>query len=132
MSEIPDDLRCGKDHLWTCPNPGTGLVGIGVTDFAQRSLGDIVGVSRPSPGGTVRGDQACGDIESVKTASDLIAPITGTVRSRNEALAQAPELVSTDPYGQRWMVEIKTDTATLGQQLASLLNAAGYGNLVGE
>ena len=132
MSEIPADLRYGKDHLWTCPNPGTGLVRIGVTDFAQRSLGDIVDVSLPSPGDMVRAGQACGDIESVKIASDLIAPITGTVRGRNEALAQAPELVNTDPYGQGWMVEIKTDPATLDQQLANLLNAAAYRDLVGE
>jgi glycine cleavage system H protein len=132
MSEIPADLRYGEDHLWTCPNLGTGLVRMGVTDFAQRSLGDIVDVSLPSPGDTVRAGQSCGDIESVKTASDLIAPITGTVRSRNEALAQAPELVNTDPYGQGWMVEIETDPATLGPQLASLLDAAGYRDLVGE
>jgi glycine cleavage system H protein len=132
MSEIPADLRYGKDHLWTGPNPGTGLVRIGVTDFAQRSLCDIVDVSLPSPGDTVRAGQACGDIESVKTASDLIAPITGSVRSRNEVLAQAPELVNTDPYGQGWMVEIETNPATLCQQLASLLDAAGYRDLVGE
>jgi glycine cleavage system H protein len=80
----------------------------------------------------VRAGQACGDIESVKTASDLIAPITGSVRSRNEVLAQAPELVNTDPYGQGWMVEIETNPATLCQQLASLLDAAGYRDLVGE
>jgi glycine cleavage system H protein len=132
MSEIPADLRYGKDHLWARRNPGTSLVRMGITDFAQQSLGDIVDVSLPSPGDTVQAGQACGDIESVKTASDLIAPITGTVRTRNEALAQAPELVNTDPYGQGWMAEIETDPATLGQQLASLLDAAGYRDLVGE
>jgi glycine cleavage system H protein len=71
-------------------------------------------------------------MSEIPAESDLIAPITGTVRSRNEALAQAPELVNTDLYGQGWAAEIKTDPATLGQQLASLLNAAGYRDLAGE
>ena len=132
MSDIPADLRYGKDHMWARPDPGSHLVRIGITGFAQQSLGDVTDVSLPSPGDTVRAGQACGDIESVKSVSDLVAPVTGTVRSRNEALTQAPELVNTDPYGQGWMAEIETDPATLGQQLASLLDAAGYLDLVGE
>jgi glycine cleavage system H protein len=132
MPDIPADLRYSKDHLWARPGDGTGLVRIGVTDFAQQSLGDVVDVSLPAPGGTVRAGAPCGDIESVKSLNDLVAPVTGTVRTRNDALTQAPELVNNDPYGEGWMADIETDPATLSQQLASLLDAAGYRDLVGE
>ena len=84
-----------------------------------------------TPGDTVKAGEACGDIESVKSVSDLIAPVTGTVRTRNDDLAAAPELVNADPYGQGWMVEVETDPATLGQQLATLLDARAYRDLVG-
>ena len=90
---------------------------IGVTDFAQQSLGDVVDVTLPEPGDTVDAGEACGDIESVKSVSDLVTPITGTVRARNDDLTDAPDLVNTDPYGQGWMFEIDTDPATLDQQL---------------
>jgi glycine cleavage system H protein len=132
MSDIPAHLRYGQDHLWARRAPGSNLVRIGVTDFAQQSLGDVVGLTLPVPGDTVRAGQAFGDIESVKSVSDLIAPITGTVGSRNDALTQAPELVNTDPYGQGWMAEVEADPATLDQQLASLLNADAYRDLVGS
>ena len=78
MPETPVDLRYSKDHLWVRPGPGTGLVRVGVTDFAQQSLGDVVEVTLPRPGNTVNAGEACGDIESVKSVSDLIAPVTGT------------------------------------------------------
>ena len=87
MSDIPAELRYGQDHLWARRDPGSSLVRIGVTDFAQESLGDVVDVTLPDPGDTVRAGQACGDIESVKSLSDLIAPVTGTVRSHNGALS---------------------------------------------
>ena len=131
MPEIPADLRYSKDHLWARPGSGAGLVRVGVTDFAQQSLGDVVDVTLPEPGGTVTAGEACGDIESVKSLSDLVAPVTGTVRARNDALTGAPELVNTDPYGQGWLFEIQTDPATLGQQLAALLDADAYRGLVG-
>ena len=129
MPDIPTDLRYSKDHLWV--QPGAGLVRVGVTDFAQQSLGDVVDVILPGPGDTVIAGEALGDIESVKSVSDLIAPVTGTVRTRNDDLTSTPELVNTDPYGQGWMLEVETDPATLGQQLASLLDAAAYRDLVG-
>jgi len=90
MSDIPAELRYGQDHLWARRDPGSSLVRIGVTDFAQESLGDVVDVTLPDPGDTVRAGQACGDIESVKSLSDLIAPVTGTVRSHNGALSRRP------------------------------------------
>ena len=129
MSDIPADLRYSKDHLWV--QPAADLVRVGVTDFAQQSLGDVIDVTLPRSGDMVTAAEAFGDIESVKSVSDLIAPVTGTVRTRNDDLTSTPELVNTDPYGQGWMLEVETDPATLGQQLASLLDAAAYRDLVG-
>ena len=131
MPDIPADLRYSKDHLWARPDAGAGLVRVGVTDFAQQSLGDVIDVSLPRPGATVKAGEACGDIESVKSVSDLIAPVTGTVHTRNDDLAGAPELVNADPHGQGWMFEVKTDPATLGQQLATLMDARAYRDLAG-
>jgi glycine cleavage system H protein len=102
-----------------------------VTDFAQQSLGDVVEVTLPEPGAPVTAGEACGDIESVKSLSDLVAPVTGTVRARNGDLTGAPELVNTDPYGQGWMFEVETDPATLGQQFAALMGADDYRALAG-
>ena len=126
MPETPVDLRYSKDHLWVRPSPGTGLARIGVTDFAQRSLGDVVEVTLPRPGNTVNAEEACGDIESVKSVSDLVAPVTGTVRARNGDLTGAPELVNTDPYGQGWMFEAEIDSSAPNEQLASLMDACAY------
>lgn len=130
MSDIPADLRYSSDHLWVRPG-ADGLVRVGVTDFAQQSLGDVTDVSPPKPGDAVTAGEACGDIESVKSVSDLIAPVTGTAGARNENLAEAPDLVNTDPYGQGWLFEIQSDPARLGQQLAALLDADAYHGLVG-
>jgi glycine cleavage system H protein len=87
MPETPTDLRYSRDHLWVRPGDGTSLVRAGVTDFAQQSLGDVVDVRPPRPGDTIMAGEPCGDIESVKSVSDLIAPVTGTVRTRNDDLA---------------------------------------------
>jgi glycine cleavage system H protein len=129
MLDFPADLSYSNDHLWA--RPGGGLVRVGATDFAQQSLGDVVDVSLPRPGDTITAGQACGDIESVKSVSDLIAPVTGTTRARNDDLAGAPELINTDPYGRGWMFEVETDPATLSQQLAALLDARAYRDLAG-
>ena len=107
------------------------LVRVGVTDFAQRSLGDVVEVTLPGLGETLKAGQACGDIESVKSVNDLVAPVAGTVRARNDDLASTPELVNTDPYGQGWMFEAEIDPSTLDQQLASLIDAGAYRRLAG-
>ena len=130
MSDIPAELRYGQDHLWARRDPGSSLVRIGVTDFAQESLGDVVDVTLPDRGDTVRAGQACGDIESVKSLSDLIAPVTGTVRSHNGAEPNA-RTGQHRPYGQGWLADVEADPATLDQQLASLLDADGYRELVG-
>src|SRR5262245_51604201 len=83
MTDIPASLRYSQDHLWAQSDAGTGLVRIGVTDFAQQSLGDVVAVTLPAPGEKVIAGAPSGDIESVKSASDLVTPVTGTVRARN-------------------------------------------------
>jgi glycine cleavage system H protein len=110
----------------------TSLIRVGATDFAQQALGDVVDVTLPRPGETVRTGDACGDIESTKSVSDLIAPVTGTVRTRNDDLTRTPGLVNTDPYGQGWMFEVDVDPSTLSQQLASLVDAHAYRGLAGE
>jgi glycine cleavage system H protein len=128
MPEVPADLQYSRAHLWVRVDAGASLVRAGVTDFAQQSLGDVVDVSPPGPGDTLTAGEPCGDIESVKSVSDLIAP----VRARNEDLTSSPELVNTDPYGQGWMFEAEIDPSTLSQQLASLLDAQAYRDLAGE
>ena len=132
MSDIPADLRYSTDHLWARLDAATSLVRTGVTDFAQQSLGDVLDVTPPRPGEIVRAGEACGDIESTKSVSDLIAPITGTVRTRNDALTRTPELVNTDPYGQGWMFEAEIYPSTVSQQLASLPDADAYREPAGE
>ncbi|NDU72107.1 glycine cleavage system protein GcvH [Actinomadura sp. DSM 109109] len=131
MSGIPADLKYSNDHLWARPDAGIVLVRVGVTDYVQQSLGDVVEVTLPRPGDTVTAGEPCGDIESVKSVSDLITPLTGTVRTRNDDLPGTPELVNTDPYGQGWMFEIETDPATLNEQLAALMDASAYRDLAG-
>lgn len=131
MPGTPDDLRYSRDHLWVRRDAGASLVRVGITDFAQESLGDVVDVSPPRPGDTITVGQPCGDIESVKSVNDLIAPLTGTVRTRNEDLAGAPELVNTDPYGQGWLFEAEIEPSTLDRQLAGLMDADAYRDLAG-
>ena len=130
MTDIPADLRYGKDHLWA-RSGDAGLARVGVTDFAQQSLGDVVAVTLPRLGETVKAGEPCGDIESTKSVNDLIAPVTGTVRARNGELDGTPELVNTDPYGQGWMFEVEADPDALSQQLAGLLDAGSYRQLAG-
>jgi glycine cleavage system H protein len=132
MTDFPADLRYGKDHLWARPDDGASKVRVGITDFAQQSLGDVVEVTLPRVGETVSAGEPCGDIESTKSVNDLVAPVTGTVRARNDDLVDSPELVNSDPYGRGWMLEVEIDPATAAQQLAALLDAAAYRQMVGE
>src|SRR5262249_2418372 len=131
MSEIPDDLRYSQDHFWVRHDSGSSRLRVGVTDFAQDSLGDVMEVTLPRLGDAVEAGEACGTIESAKSISDLIAPITGTVRACNDDLARNPSLVNTDPYGRGWMFEVETEPATLDRQLAGLMDAAAYRRLTG-
>jgi glycine cleavage system H protein len=124
MAEVPDDLQYTAEHEWVRSSGST--VRIGITDFAQAALGDVVFVSLPEIGASVKIGDAFGEVESTKSVSDLYAPVSGIVTGRNDALADSPELVNTDPYGAGWVVEVElSDTA----QLADLLDAAAYGTL---
>jgi glycine cleavage system H protein len=122
---IPEELRYTPEHEWVAP--GTPTVRIGITDYAQDALGDIVYVALPDPGTAVEAGQAFGEVESTKSVSDVYAPLTGTVTARNDALADAPETVNSDPYGEGWLVELEVaDPATVD----GLLDAEAYGKLV--
>ncbi|MGH3503785.1 MAG: glycine cleavage system protein GcvH [Nocardioidaceae bacterium] len=120
----PDDLKYTAEHEWIRSSPGDQkTVRVGITDYAQEALGDIVYAQLPDVGDEVEAGSAMGELESTKSVSDLFAPVSGTVSARNEALADSPELCNTDPYGQGWVVEIElSDTS----QLDELLSARDY------
>lgn len=131
MPEIPENLRFNEDHLWAAPTHGS-IVQVGVTDYAQTNLGDVIDVRAPDAGAAVTAGDPCGEIESTKSANDLIAPITGTVERRNDALSDSPDLINSDPYGEGWIIEVRVDPATIDAQLAALMDAAAYRNLTGD
>jgi glycine cleavage system H protein len=117
----PEDLQYTTDHEWVRAEGDT--VRVGVTDFAQDALGDIVFVTLPETGTHVTAGETCGEVESTKSVSDVFAPVTGTVVERNESLDSAPELVNSDPYGEGWMMSIRPDDATSTE---GLIDAATY------
>ena len=119
--EVPADLRYTEDHEWVRLTEGEGAVGI--TAYAADELGDVVYVELPKPGRRVARREVFGVIESVKTASDLYTPVAGEVVAVNEALAGAPELVNSDPYGEGWMIRIRVDDA---EATEGLLDADAY------
>jgi len=126
--EFPEDLRYTKEHEWA-RDEGSNRVRVGITDFAQDALGDVVYVDLPEVGAEVTASQAFGEVESTKSVSDIFSPVSGTVVSRNDALDAAPELVNSDPYGDGWMIEVElADPA----QVDDLLDAAGYAEVIGE
>jgi glycine cleavage system H protein len=124
----PDDLKYTAEHEWVRPGDG-GTVRVGITDYAQEALGDIVYVSLPAVGIDVAPGEAFGEVESTKSVSDVFAPVAGTVSARNEALEAQPELLNSDPYGEGWIVEIDVPDPGV---LDTLLDAAGYRELLDE
>lgn len=131
MTDIPSGLRYSGDHLWARVLDDGSTVRVGVTDFAQQSLGDVVDVTPPRLAETVKAGEPCGEIESTKSANDLVAPVSGTVRARHEELAGSPDLVNSDPYGEGWIFEVETDPTTLDRQLAALIDPQAYATMVG-
>jgi glycine cleavage system H protein len=129
MTTTPDDLRYTNDHFWVRPPLDRGAIVVGLTDFAQESLGDIIAVDLPETSDRIESGQPCGDVESTKTLSDLIAPLTGTVATVNAALVKQPELINTDPYGEGWLFEVSVDTGELKVAIDSLLTPAQYTTL---
>ncbi len=121
---IPEDLQYTKDHEWVRAEGDT--VRVGVTDYAQDALGDIVFVTLPDAGAQVTAGETCGEVESTKSVSDLYAPVSGTVVERNEALDSSPELVNSDPYGDGWMLTIRVADAAGAPGSERLLDAATY------
>lgn len=128
MSDIPDDLTYTAEHEWIRMSDGSSIVRIGITDFAQEALGDVVYVSLPEVGASLSAGGACGEVESTKSVSDVFAPMTGTVTAHNDALDEQPELINSDPYGAGWIFEMElADDA----DLSVLVDAATYATLAG-
>ena len=123
---VPDELKYTKDHEWVRVE-GEFIV-VGVTDFAQKELGDIVYVDVDTEGDTIEIEEVFGSVEAVKTVSDLMMPVSGEIVAFNEALEDEPELVNTDPYGDGWMIKVLVSDFT---ELDSLLSANQYKELVG-
>lgn len=112
MSNVPADLQYTKEHEWIRENQ-TGTFQIGITDFAQGALGDIVYIQLPKVGQSVRAGEVCGEVESTKSVSEIYSPLTGTITAVNSALDTTPELINQDPYNAGWIAEISlTESAT--------------------
>jgi len=124
----PDDLKYTAEHEWVRARSGS-TVRVGITDYAQEALGDIVYVSLPEVGAEVTAGEAFGEVESTKSVSDVYAPVPGTVSARNETLEAQPELVNSDPYGEGWIVEIDVSDPAV---VDTLLDAEGYRELLDE
>ena len=122
----PENLKYTKDHEWVSIEGDIATVGI--TDFAQSELGDIVYVEIETEGETMDHEEVFGSIEAVKTVSDLFMPLSGEIIEFNEALESAPESVNSDPYGDGWMIKIKMSDSS---ELESLLDASAYADLIG-
>lgn len=123
---IPQDLKYSKDHEWVRVEGDT--VTIGITDFAQGELGDIVYVDVDSEGETLAAEEVFGTVEAVKTVSDLFMPVSGEVIELNAILESEPEKINSDPYGDGWVIKVKISDAS---ELDSLLDATAYKELVG-
>ena len=124
---FPTNVKYTKEHEWIRQEGDVAYVGI--TDYAQEQLGDIVFVDIPTEGETLAADEVFGPIEVVKTISDLFLPVSGEILEQNEALADQPELVNKDPYGEGWIIKIKPDADA---DFDSLLDAEGYKALINE
>ena len=125
MADVPDDLKYTAEHEWA-RTEADGTVRVGITDFAQEALGDIVFVALPEAGATVAAGSVLGEVESTKSVSEIYAPISGTVTARNERLGGEPELINSDPYGDGWLVEIEPSAAS---GVDELLDAEAYRRL---
>ena len=121
MANVPEDLHYSKDHEWVKVDGNVAIVGI--TDYAQNSLGDVVYVELPKAGDKFSANEAFGSVESVKAVSEVFSPVTGAVQQINETLAEDPEIVNSDPYGAGWMIRMEM---TNPGEVDSLLTAAEY------
>ena len=122
---VPDQLRYSSDHEWLSRDGSR--VRIGITDYAQDSLGDVVFVQLPAVGDSFAAGDTIGEVESTKSVSDIYAPVAGSVIAVNDALADSPQLLNEDPYGEGWMIELELTDAS---QVDGMLDAAAYGGLI--
>jgi glycine cleavage system H protein len=113
VSLIPDDLQYTKEHEWVSQT-STNVYRMGITDYAQGALGDIVYVQLPKVGESVTADKVCGEVESTKSVSEIFAPVTGKIVAVNETLGQAPENINSQPYGSGWLAEIEVAATPSG------------------
>jgi glycine cleavage system H protein len=125
VSETPSDLSYTSDHEWVRLT-GDDTVRVGITDYAQSALGDVVFVDLPAVGDEVTAGNEFGNVESTKSQSELYAPITAKVVAVNEDLADSPELVNSDPYGGGWLIDLQVDPDALEEAMSALLDADGY------
>jgi glycine cleavage system H protein len=121
VSTVPSDLKFTKEHEWVAPTSSANIYRVGITDFAQSALGDIVYVQLPKLGQSVTAGEVCGEIESTKSVSEIYSPLTGTVSSVNTNLDGAPEVINSEPYGSGWILEI-----SVSGELPLLLNDQEY------
>ena len=128
MANIPQDLRYTKDHEYVKPSGDPNVVIVGITDFAQGELGDVVFVDLPKVGRKVAEHDVFGTIEAVKAVSELYSPLAGEVVEVNARLDAEPSLVNSDPYGEGWMIKLKTSDSAG----SALLDAAAYKALIGQ
>jgi glycine cleavage system H protein len=124
MSNIPADLKYTKEHEWVRDLATAGTVSVGITDFAQGALGDIVYVQMPKVGDVVASGKVCGEVESTKSVSEIFAPVSGKVIAINDSLSNSPELINSDPYQAGWLVEIE-----LTETPSDLLTPEQYGQI---
>ncbi|WP_116998573.1 glycine cleavage system protein GcvH [Desertimonas flava] len=122
---VPDQLRFSSDHEWISTDGSK--VRIGITDYAQDALGDVVFVQPPTVGDVVKAGDTLGEVESTKSVSDIYAPVSGTVVAVNDSLGETPQLLNEDPYGEGWICEIEVSDAS---QIEGLLDAAAYTTLI--
>ena len=127
----PPELRYTSEHEWVRVDEGSDTARVGITDYAQEALGDIVYVHVPGMGEAVETGSAMGELESTKSVSDLIAPVTGVVTARNDDLGDSPDLVNADPYGRGWIFEVRIDPAVLTHQIDRLMDVPAYRTLTG-
>jgi len=131
VSEIPPDLHYTAEHEWI-RRTGDGTVRVGITDFAQEALGDVVFVRLPDEGTDLTSGEAFGEVESTKSVSDLYAPVSAKVVAVNEDLDASPELVNSDPYGGGWLIELQVDSDAVQKAFDELLDAEAYRGTLAE
>jgi len=126
MSNVPAELRYTKEHEWVKPSSGKNFQ-VGITDYAQGALGDIVYIQLPKVGDSISQGKVCGEVESTKSVSEIYAPLSGIVVSVNTALDSSPEVLNSDPYGAGSIFEVEVSSAG---EVSSLLTAADYQTLI--